>query len=53
MYFGQISRYGFIIKGEEMKKVILAIVLITSFATAMTCITTCDADGRNCLTTCF
>ncbi len=37
-----------------MKKILFVLIAFTAMASAdMTCIQTCDADGRNCLTTCF
>ena len=35
-----------------MKKIILVIALSVYAMATVICITTCDADGRNCVTTC-
>lgn len=34
-----------------MKKMLIILALMSAMASAGTAITTCDADGRNCVTT--
>jgi len=36
-----------------MKKIILMVALTIGAMAVETCITTCDADGRNCIRTCI
>ncbi len=39
------------IKGLKMKKVLLVLITLSALLSAGTAITTCDSDGRNCVTT--